>query len=97
VRVPTILVSPWIPAGTVFRAPQESSHPFDHTSLIATILKWKGVDPANAGLGTRVKFAPTFESALGDEPRSDVPHFTVPAGYATQGGGAGAPHLPLPP
>jgi phospholipase C len=89
VRVPTILVSPWIPAGTVFRAPADSPHPFDHTSLIATILKWKGVDPAAAGLRKRVAVAPTFESALGDEPRSDVPRFTLPAGYADQDGGAG--------
>jgi phospholipase C len=91
VRVPTLLVSPWIPAGTVFRAPTGSTHPFDHTSLIATILKWKGVDPKQAALGERVASAPTFEDALGGEPRSDIPTFVVPDGYADQGGGAGVP------
>ena len=91
VRVPTLLVSPWIPAGTVFRAATGSAHPFDHTSLIATILKWKRVDPKQAGLGERVASAPTFEDALGDEPRSDIPTFVVPDGYADQGGGAGVP------
>ncbi len=39
-RVPTILVSPWIPAGTVYRVPQgpdEEITPFDHTSLLKTV------------------------------------------------------------
>jgi phospholipase C len=84
VRVPTILVSPWIPEGTVFRSLDPVLR-YDHTSVIATLLKWRGVDPANAGLWDRVKHAPTFEGVLADEPRSDVPTFTVPEGYATQG------------
>ena len=85
VRVPTIVVSPWIPAGTVFRAPAESPHPFDHCSMIATLLKWQGVDPAAAGLGARVAVAPTFESVLGETSRTDIPRFTIPADYAGQG------------
>ncbi len=88
VRVPTILASPWIPAGTVFRAPADSKYPYDHTSLIASILRWQGVDPASAGLGKRVAVAPTFESVLSDKQRSDIPHFKVPPDYAKQGGGA---------
>lgn len=100
VRVPTIMASPWIPEGTVFRAPKESARPYEHTSLIAGILRWQGVDPATAGLGKRVAVAPTFESVLADKPRSDVPRFTVPAGYATQGGGVkdfmAAEGVPLP-
>ena len=87
VRVPTILASPYIPAGTVFRAPADSPHPFDHCSLIATILKWQGIDPAAAGLGNRVAVAPTFEAALLDTPRTDVPVLDVPASYATQSDG----------
>ena len=35
VRVPTVLVSPLIPAGTVYRAP--GTTPFDHTSILATV------------------------------------------------------------
>lgn len=35
-RVPTLLISPLIPAGTVFRVP-EGSMPFDHTSILKTI------------------------------------------------------------
>jgi phospholipase C len=40
VRVPAVLVSPFIPAGTVFRAPA-GSMPIDHTSVLKTIeLRW---------------------------------------------------------
>jgi phospholipase C len=35
-RVPTVLVSPLIAAGTVFRVP-ESATPLDHTSILATV------------------------------------------------------------
>ena len=58
---------------------------YDHTSLIATILKWLGINPKNAGLGNRVANAPTFEGALSDELRKDVPQYNLPAGYANQG------------
>jgi phospholipase C len=71
VRVPTILVSPYVPAGTVFRShgPLE----YDHCSLTATILKWQGIDPGTAGLNERVKTAPTFEEVLVETAREDVP------------------------
>jgi phospholipase C len=36
VRVPAILISPWIEAGTVLRPPA-GSFPFDHTSIIASL------------------------------------------------------------
>ncbi|MCU6482463.1 alkaline phosphatase family protein [Arthrobacter sp. A2-55] len=84
VRVPTLLISPWIPAGTVFRSPSPTLK-YDHTSMAATVLKWCGVDPAAAGLGDRVAVAPTFDGVLSEQPRTDVPTFTVPDGYADQG------------
>jgi phospholipase C len=60
VRVPALLISPYIFPGTVFRAPA-GKPPFDHTSILATLLRWKGIDPALSGLGDRVSVAPTFE------------------------------------
>jgi phospholipase C len=59
VRVPTILVSPFIAAGSVYRAP-ENGPPFDHTSLLATIrARW------NAGpLRARDAVAPDIASVL---------------------------------
>src|SRR5207248_10101136 len=41
VRVPAVLVSPLITAGTVVRAP-DGSVPFDHTSILKTVEeRWK--------------------------------------------------------
>ncbi len=62
VRVPTILASPWIDEKTVFRSPTQV--PYDHTSMIATVLSWMGVPKDNWKLGARVDHAPTFEGVL---------------------------------
>ncbi len=56
VRVPTVLVSPWIEAGTVYRAPGWESGmaggtlttPFDHTSILKTVEKRYGLNPLTA-------------------------------------------------
>jgi phospholipase C len=71
VRVPTILISPFVRASTVFRAPVQkitpkhpNQVPFDHTSFIKTLLLWAGVDPETAGLGARMPQAPTFDYVL---------------------------------
>ena len=94
VRVPTILVSPFVEPGTVFRAPTEAGYDFDHTSLIATVLKWIGQDPASAGLGDRVAVAPTFEGVLSESAHLETAHIAVPDNYKDQGGGLGL-HLGL--
>jgi phospholipase C len=64
VRVPTLLISPYVPPSTVFRAPLTSLYPYDHTSILATLLRWQGINPATAGLYNRVAVAPTFEGVL---------------------------------
>jgi len=84
VRVPTIMASPWIPAGTVFRALSDRYH-YDHTSFISTILRWQGIDQVSADLGRRVMVAPTFESVLADTMRDDVPEIAAPPGAAEDG------------
>jgi len=80
VRVPTILVSPWINERTVFR----SSTPvaYDSTSILATLLHWYGIPKARWGLGERTHHAPTFEGVFQRKmPRSDTPSFTPPPEY----------------
>jgi len=52
---------------TVFRQPFESKYPYDHASILAGLLKWKGIDPADADLLKRVAVAPTFESVISDK------------------------------
>jgi phospholipase C len=46
-RVPTVLVSPWIAAGTVFRAPAGSA-PLDHTSILRTVQRRWNLPPLTA-------------------------------------------------
>lgn len=71
VRVPAIFISPLIEKGTIVRS-NDPKVPFDHTSLIATILKWKNIDKNKWNLGNRVNAAPTFESVITlTEPRED--------------------------
>lgn len=67
-RVPTLLISPFIPEGTVFREPEGSAQPYDHTAFIHTILQWAGADIESAGLGRRVPAAPLFDGVLSPTP-----------------------------
>ncbi len=69
VRVPAVIVSPLIPAGTILRAP-DNGPPFDHTSIIATLR----VRFAIAALKKRDAAAPDVGPVLSlPTPRSDDP------------------------
>ena len=97
VRVPTILVSPFVVPGTVFRAPiARPQYDFDHTSVIKTILQWAGTDPEFiASMGRRVAAAPTFDGVLSQMSYPDnKPVFPVPPQYAEQSTWKG-PYPPL--
>jgi phospholipase C len=73
VRVPTVLISPWIEAGTVFRAPADSA-PFDHTSILATLRDWLGIPREEMLPSARIAAAPTFGNVLTrTDPRRDDP------------------------
>jgi phospholipase C len=71
VRVPLILVSPYVREGTVFRA--DGDIPFDHTSVVATVLHLMGVEKHHWRLGARVDQAPHFRHVLSEHARDDVP------------------------
>jgi phospholipase C len=80
VRVPAVLVSPFIPEGTVHRP--SGSTPFDHTSILKTIEEQWGL-PA---LTARDAAAPTLSGALSlSQPRSDDPLSGVTAPPPSQG------------
>lgn len=71
VRVPTILVSPWIEPGTVFRSP--TNVPYDHTSILRTLRDWAGL-PDDVLPSARIRNAPSFASVLTrTSPRQDLP------------------------
>ncbi|AIY42504.1 Phospholipase C 4 precursor [Collimonas arenae] len=77
VRVPTVLVSPYIAAGTVFRS--DTGVPYDHTSILATLREWLDIAPADMLPSKRVAAAPTLAQVLTlPMPRSDLPVIPVP-------------------
>jgi phospholipase C len=59
VRVPTVLISPLIAPGTVYRVPAGST-PLDHTSILATVEQRWGLPPLTA----RDAAAPAFGGVL---------------------------------
>lgn len=81
VRVPTILFSPRILQPTVFRS-DKPGVAYDHTSIIASLLDWFGIEKTENGkgrltwgMGDRTDAAPTFWHALrrlGGEPTTQV-------------------------
>lgn len=76
VRVPLLLVSPFVEESTVFRA--EGDVPYDHTSVIATILNIMEIPKEKWGLGSRTANAPTFENVFeGNSARTDIPKIEV--------------------
>ena len=78
VRVPTILVSPWIKEQTVFRSPTKEVA-YNSTSILATLLHWYGIPRARWGLGERTHHAPTFEGVFQcQSPRTDSPPIELP-------------------
>lgn len=70
-RVPAVLVSPYVKKGTVVHAPTDGTH-WDHSSIPATVRKLFA--PSEPFLTRRDASAATFDSVLTlDEPRTDCP------------------------
>ena len=78
IRIPTLLISPWIKRGTVISAPPAEAKPYDNsefelTSIIASARKLLGLDVKP--LTRRDEWSATFDYALNEltEPRTDCP------------------------
>jgi phospholipase C len=72
IRVPMVVVSPWIQAGTVFRS--NTDVPYDHTSILATLRDWLKIDDKDMLSSPRIKKAPTLAQVLTlSECRTDIP------------------------
>lgn len=76
-RVPMILVSPWIAKGKLVSEPQEKQKPkttsqFEHSSIISSIMNIFGISER---FSARTDWAATFDDLLHelDEPRTDCP------------------------
>ena len=82
VRVPTVLVSPYIEAGTVFRS--ASDVPYDHTSILATLRDWLQIPEERMLKSARAKKAPTLGNVLTrSAPRPDLPNIAQTGGPAS--------------
>jgi phospholipase C len=87
VRVPAVLVSPFIAPGTILRAVPDGSvshdgppYPFDHTSVIATVRKCFSL---GGPLTNRDAVAPDLESVLNlDTADNNGPAAVTPLAYA---------------
>lgn len=82
VRVPALFISPLIQKSTVVRS-DIANTPFDHTSLVATVLQWKKIDKDLWNMGKRAYNAPTFNTVITRKtPRGDA--VIAPAGVKTR-------------
>ena len=83
VRVPLVVVSPYIAAGTVFRTP--TLVPYDHTSILATLRDWLDIPASKMLPSKRIANAPTLEQVLTlTEPRDDLPSIDNPSANFVQ-------------
>jgi phospholipase C len=69
VRVPTIVVSPYVKPGTVFRSPNYVPHsqnyvPYDHTSILATLRDWLAIPASSMLPSARIAAAPNLAQVL---------------------------------
>jgi phospholipase C len=75
VRVPALLISPYIEAGTVFRSTTDV--PYDHTSILATLRDWLNIPSDKMLPSARIKAAPRFDNVVTRaSPRLDRPAVT---------------------
>jgi len=77
IRIPTLLISPWIEKGTLINEPTNTSTHYDHTSLSKSMRKMWGIEES---LTKREEWAASFEQyfTLLESPRTDCP-LTLPS------------------
>lgn len=73
VRVPAVLVSPWVAKGTVI----SDGRNFEHASIPATASQWLLPNFDNTQRSVREAAAPTFLDQLTDTMRTDAPEFSL--------------------
>jgi phospholipase C len=91
VRVPAVLISPLIPAGTVFRVPEDGT-PLDHTSILSTVEARWDLPPLTRRDAAAPSIGPVLSLAT---PRVDDPlaGLMPPAAAAASPGAGEVTHL----
>jgi phospholipase C len=85
VRVPAVIISPYVPPGSIIRPRQPGITPFDHTSIIATLRKLFDFAPLTARDAAAPDLVDALE-ALHTVPDNDGPvSITAPAAPPTPG------------
>ncbi|PLB43408.1 putative phosphatidylglycerol specific phospholipase [Aspergillus steynii IBT 23096] len=74
VRVPTVLISPWVGKGLVQNSPSDQSGEFTHTSILKYLAELWNLPV----LGPRVEWSPNFKSLITNSFRDDTPQ-TLPS------------------
>ncbi|RAH79076.1 PLC-A [Aspergillus japonicus CBS 114.51] len=69
VRVPTLLISPWVDKGAVQHGPTDQPNDFTHTSILKYVAELWDLPL----LTPRVAWSPSFGSLIRDSSRSDTP------------------------
>lgn len=69
IRVPTLLISPWVGKGVVEKKGRNKGGEYDHTSILGFLANLWGLDT----LTPRVGWSSTFEHLIEDESRGDTP------------------------
>jgi phospholipase C len=69
VRVPTVLISPWVGKGVIETEAKGQEGAYTHTSILAFLAKLWDLDV----LTPRVAYSPSFDGLIGDHFRDDTP------------------------
>ena len=77
VRVPTLLISPWVEKGKIETKGQNNGKEYTHTSILKTLNELWGLDD----LTPRVTYSSTFEHLIGKVLRKDTPS-TLPDSHS---------------
>ncbi|KAL2823775.1 phosphoesterase family-domain-containing protein [Aspergillus cavernicola] len=69
IRVPTLLISPWVEKGAVVHTPRKETGEYTHTSILKYLAELWGLDV----LTPRVEWSPSFKDLIQDDCREDTP------------------------
>ncbi|KAJ5594955.1 uncharacterized protein N7459_001163 [Penicillium hispanicum] len=86
VRVPALLISPWVEKGVVQNKPKEQDRDFTHTSILKFLAEFWDLDM----LSPRVEWSPSFSHLITNKFRDDTPKKLPNAyGYGIDGNSPG--------